>query len=234
MHRPLLLLPLLLLPACLSEPKHLPRVELPAGVSSILEGVPGTIPGEVPAYLRSDLDGDGLTFHLVNGTRWIEVRSTTDVSFPFVAAHEYAHASLGPDWRPLPMIVEEALCTRLARRFAPEETVAPHLENLLFAVRVSSYSASYDLDWSHVPNRTWYTDPTPDHMIALGIAHALANGIPIETLHELCLRATAEGHAQVPDEWFLARAAPAGSRKTGPDRLEEIVQHWLAGQSAPE
>ena len=232
-HRTRLLLPLLVAPACLTEPTHLPRVDLPAGVSVVVEGVPGTNQEVIPVYVRPDLPVDGTARNFAGKPGWVEVRSATNRHFPFVVAHEYVHASLGPDWSSLPEIVEEALCTRLAKRFAPEETfetIAEHFESLLLEVRLSTYSQPYDVDWSHLPDRSWYRDPTPGHMIALGVAHAIANRIPVETLHQLCLQATAEGYEQIPDEWLLRRAEPVNSDKTGPARIEEIVLRWLQDQ----
>jgi hypothetical protein len=149
----------------------------------------------------------------------------------FVIAHELAHAWLGPEWNPLPQILEEGCADLAAVRADPEAGVC---RRLFHGLRLVTWAG---IGYPFVVERQGKREggmlrlgqveeglPTLAAMLELdgtsyhdvggeenenllyAVGFALVQQIGVPQLKELCARALAEGEAQIPAGWLLAAA----------------------------
>jgi hypothetical protein len=177
-----------------------------------------------------------------------------------LVAHELVHALLGPSWRPLPTALEEGLATYVATRLEPRSyqrvtkllAAGPErLARLELSVRVGeaplpwlqpgatlAITAARDTELetvlSYPRGGQLYPEDRGEKLRLYGAGLALVETIVarqgIEGLHELCLRATAEGHEHIPAEWILSAAGaeePHGRARALRPSLRPEDALWL-------
>ncbi len=165
----------------------------------------------------------------------IHVRSDTEYPEWFIA-HELVHALVGPEWHPLPGVLEEGLCDAVAALLNPH--IAPRIRALR-AIEASMYFGRMRLVLQHSDPRSprdleiWFHyesgslgpdvdellaydtlklkqrfSRVPDALYGLGfvIATRIAERGGIATLHSLCKEATLHGLDVIPSEWLMAAA----------------------------
>jgi hypothetical protein len=165
----------------------------------------------------------------------IHLRQDTEHPEWFLA-HELVHALLGPEWRPLPGVLEEGLCDAVAAELNP--AIAPRIRALR-AIEASIYFGRMRLVLRHEDPRSprelevWFHydrgpvdapvaellaydtlklkerfSRVPDALYGLGfvIATRIQERGGLEVLHGLSREAQQLGKPVIPAEWILAAA----------------------------
>ena len=148
-------------------------------------------------------------------------------------SHELVHALLGPDWDPLPAMVEEGLCDVMSVELADDPqlhlnllvsaTIGPRLARRAhkMAARVELQQmlrAKHSLDLhDHGSDFTAY---------AYGLGYVLVDRIRdrhgLGWLYDMCLRARDEGYELLPADWVIEAAEVGDSEQLKADLSEEI------------
>lgn len=215
-------------------------------MAALVDEVAPRIAPEVPGLAVRDLDvrvvrgfadplWGGATFQMPGGY-WMElpVASLPDLARSTLA-HELVHYWLGPDWDPLPAVLEEGLADLVAGTVVPEESA---IERAGYAILLSTaYSGGLelrvgppagarpsvatmtlnaDLDHEALPDLEQVlrmssrdlnaVESRENRLFLYGFGYLFASRIGVDRLYELCLRARARGHSRIPSRWIYEEA----------------------------
>ena len=237
------------LPHAAESPWGTVRAEDPAIASemaTLVDEIAPRIAPEVPGLDVRDLDvrvvrgfadplWGGATFQMPGGY-WMELPVG---SLPELArstlAHELVHYWLGPDWDPLPAVLEEGLADLVAGRVVPEESA---IERAGYAILLSTAFSgglelrvgppsearasiatmrlNADLDPAQLPELDDVlrmssrdlnaVESRENRLFLYGFGYLFASRIGVERLYELCRLARQRGHARIPAEWIYREA----------------------------